>query len=199
MGIPTPKYGSIDREIVTKYFILPSTATQPLPSSELSRYLETEPLNPTDWKIWAIDCYRIEPIIKLLNDIHFLCLYNTTEIQLGADLLFWYHYSRSLREIILKDRYIPALKYREQSPAKSKSKKNILPTHTIYPGWEIVSESYEAKIAEYVDYLPPVCTGGLDTPDAPLEFYDREILLRHFSECLIHNIIITTLHSRYIF
>ncbi len=192
LGIPAPKYGKIDREIVPKYFILPSTATQPLPSSELSRYLETEPPNPTDWKIWAIDCYRIDPILKLLNDIHFLCLYNTAEIQLGADLLFWYHYSRSVREIILKDRYIPALRYREQSPAKSKSKKNILPTHAIYPSWEIVSESYEAKIAEYIEYLPPVCTGGLDTPDAPLEFYDPETLLRHFSECLLHNIITTT-------
>jgi hypothetical protein len=54
LGLPTPKSGSISREIATKYFILPSTDTHPLPSSELSRYLETEPPIPTEWKIWAI-------------------------------------------------------------------------------------------------------------------------------------------------
>jgi SNF2 family DNA or RNA helicase len=192
LGLPAPKSGGISREIVTKYFILPSTDTQPLPSSELSRYLETEPPIPTDWKIWAIDCYRVSPIINLLNDIHFLCLYNTSEIQLGADLLFWYHYTQSIREILLKDRYIPALKYRAQAPPQTKRKKNIPPTYQIYPGWEIISEVYETKIAEYIDYLPPACTGGLDTADAPREFYDRETLLRHFSECLLHSLVIST-------
>jgi SNF2 family DNA or RNA helicase len=192
LGIPAPKYGGIEQEIIARYFILPSTDTQPLPSSELSRYLETESPSPTEWKIWAIDCYAVNPIVKTLNDIHFLCLYNTSEIQLGSDLLFWYHYTQSFQEILLRDRYIPALKYREQSPPKSKSKKNILPTDQIYPGWEIVSEVYEAKIAEYINYLPPVCTGGLDTADAPLKFYDRESLLRHFSECLLHSIVTST-------
>jgi hypothetical protein len=46
-------------QLVTKYFILPSTKTEPLPSLELSRYLETEPPEPTTWKNWSIECYRI--------------------------------------------------------------------------------------------------------------------------------------------
>ena len=37
LGI-TPKNSSISRDIVTKYFILPSTDDRPLPSVELTRY-----------------------------------------------------------------------------------------------------------------------------------------------------------------
>ena len=186
-----PKNGSVSRDIITKYFILPSTDDRPLPSVELTRYLETESPAPTTWQIWAIDCYQVNPIVKLLNDIHFLCLYSNSAIQMGADLLCWYHYSQSIQELLLKDRYIPSLKYREQSPPKGKSKKTA-PSHEIYPGWEIVSEVYEAKIQQYINYLPLACTGGLNAADAPIEFYDKETLLRHFSECLLHDCVINT-------
>ena len=190
LGIAIPKNGSVSRDISTKYSILPSTDNQPLPSVELTRYLETESPTPTTWQIWAIDCYQVNPIVKLLNDIHFLCLHSI-EIQMGADLLCWYHYSQSIQELLHKDRYIPALKCREQSPLKGKSKKTS-PGYEIYPGWEIISPVYETNIQKYLNYLPLVCTGGLDTPDAPLEFYDKETLLRHFSECLLHNYVANT-------
>jgi SNF2 family DNA or RNA helicase len=191
LGLTPLKNIPIEREITTKYFILPSTDDQPLPSLELSRYLETESPEPTTWKSWAINCYLISPIIKTLNDIHFRCLYHSSEIQFGSDLLFWYHYNQSFQEVIRKDRYIPALKYRETSTPKSKGKK-ITATPEIYPGWEIISVAYETKIQQYIDYLPVVCTGGLDESDAPLEFYDPETLLRHFSECLLQRSIAST-------
>jgi SNF2 family DNA or RNA helicase len=190
LGI-TPKNGSVSRDIITKYFILPSTDDRPLPSVELTRYLETESPTPTNWQIWAIDCYQVNPIVKLLNDIHFLCLYSSSEIQMGADLLCWYHYSQSIQELLHKDRYIPTLQYREQAPPTGKGKKTS-PSHEIYPGWEIVSEVYEAKIQQYINYLPLTCTGGLNAADAPIEFYDKETLLRHFSECLLHNYVANT-------
>jgi SNF2 family DNA or RNA helicase len=176
-------------QLVTKYFILPSSKTEPLPSLELSRYLETETPEPTVWKIWSIDCYPIDSITKTLNDIHFWCLYHAAEVQLGCDLLFWYHYSQSFQEVIRKDRYIPALKYREKIAAKTKKATS---TREIYPGWEIISVAYEAKIHQYVDYLPLACTGGLDQAKLALEFYDKETLLRHFSEHLLHSLVTTT-------
>ena len=113
LGLGTPKYGSMLGGIVTKYFMLPSTETQPQPSLELTRYLEADALVPTTWKMWSIECFQVNSIVKLLNDLHFLCLYGSSEIQLGSDLLFWYHYSQSVRELLQKDRYIPALRYRE--------------------------------------------------------------------------------------
>lgn len=191
LGIAPPKYGSINQNIVTKYFILPSSENQPLPSLELSRYLESEPSSGENWQIWSIDCYQITSIINTINDLHFLCSYQRSEIQLGADLLFWYHYTQSVKQIILKDQYIPALKYREISPKKGKSNKTT-PSFEIYTTWEIVSQQYESNLIEYLDYLPLVCTAGLDTPNQPLEFYDKETLLRHFSEYLINEIVTTT-------
>ena len=191
LGIPAPKYGSISQNIATKYFILPSTDTHPLPSLELSRYLEEEPPEASAWQLWAIDCYQIAPVIKLLNDIHFLCLHNTSGIQLGADLLFWYHYTQSFKQVILKDQYIPALKYRELSTKKGKSQKTSQ-SFEIYTAWEIISEQYESKIEQYIDYMPLACTSGSDNPNETLEFYDKETLLRHFSECLLNQIVTNT-------
>jgi SNF2 family DNA or RNA helicase len=191
LGITAPKYGTLGQQISTKYFILPSTENEPLPSLELTRYLEAEPPEATEWKIWEIDCYHVTPVIKLLNDLHFFCLYNASEIQLGADLLFWYHYSQSFKQIILKDQYIPALKYREISEKKGRSKK-ATQSFEIYPTWELISEAYNSKIQQYIDYLPLACTAGLDTLSEPLEFYNKETLLRHFSESLLNSIVTNT-------
>jgi SNF2 family DNA or RNA helicase len=188
LGITPTKYQTIHQQIASKYFILPSTEREPLPSLELSRYLEDEPPTATQWRVWEIDCYRVQATIKVLKDLHFLCLYRSAEIQFGADLLFWYHYTQSLQEVILKDRYIPALKYREVVESKSRSKKTDK-LFEIYPAWEIVSEEYETNITRYIDYIPLACRAGLNTPDRPQGFYDSETLIRHFSECAIDSII----------
>ena len=179
LDIPITEYNKSTHNITTKYFILHSTDARPLPSLELSRYVEEEVENTTEWKIWAVNCYQITSVIKTLNDIHFISLYKTGEIQLGSDLLFWYHYSQSLKQIILKDQYIPALKYRELSTA----------SYEIYPIWEIISEAYQTNIKQYLNYLPLVCTAGLASLEQPIQFYDKETLLRHFSECLLNEII----------
>ncbi len=113
LKLPAPRSGNLSQNLSSKYFLLPSSENEPLPSPELSRYLETEPPEATQWKIWQIDCYHLTPVIKLLNEIHFLGLYNAGQMQLGADLLFWYYYSQSFKSIIFKDQYIPALQYRE--------------------------------------------------------------------------------------
>ena len=191
LNLPAPQYGTFSQHFAAKYFLLPSSDSAPLPSPELSRYLETEPPAATQWQVWQVDCYRLIPVVKLLNDIHFLCRYNVAEMQLGADLLFWYHYTQSFKSIILKDQYIPAFKYREIA-AKQGSSKKAKPSFEIYPSWDIISASYEAKLSHYLDYMPLACTAGLNEADAPLEFYDKETLLRHFSECLLNQIVSET-------
>ena len=113
--VPRSPTKSISIEIIPKYFILPSTEKSPLPSVELLRYLEAEPEEASQWQAWEIDCYQVKGIIKVLNDLHFLSLYNSSQIGLGADLLFWYRYSQSFKQVILKDQYIPAFKYRQFS------------------------------------------------------------------------------------
>ena len=80
LKLPAPKDGTLNENLTTKYFLLPSSDRQPLPSPELSRYLETEPPEATQWQIWEIDCYHLTSVIKLLNEIHFFSLYNVAEM-----------------------------------------------------------------------------------------------------------------------
>jgi len=208
LGIEVSSPNPLKTQIGRKYFALPTINQQPLPSPEFAKYLETE-INEesAEFVYWQVATYQVETIvktgqfqsgevnniIKLLNDIHFLALYNHGEIVLGSDLFFWYRYTQSLKQLILKDQYIPALKYRQISPAKGKGKSKVAENNfEIYAGWEFVSEKYTDLIAEYSQYMPLACVAGADTLPATVEFYRRESLLQHFSECLLHDIVTHT-------
>ncbi len=128
LGIKPPLPRQIEDLISPQYFLLPTVDNQPLPSLELSRYLEEELPESFEFQYWQIDCYRtvtsdkiggfVNNVVSLIDDLHFMALHNLTEIQLGADLLFWFHYTQALKRIIFKDQYIPALTYRELVAAK---------------------------------------------------------------------------------
>ncbi|MEM7725764.1 MAG: DEAD/DEAH box helicase, partial [Cyanobacteria bacterium P01_A01_bin.45] len=197
----------LKERISSKYFALPTANNQPLPSPELTKYLEIEATTEYEnFQYWKVDCYQTVTsiktitnainVIRFLNDIHFLGLYNLGEFQLGSDLLFWYHYTQAFKPIIFKDQYIPALKYRElettNSQRKGKQKSNKINNFEIYPTWEIISEQYEANIKKYVEYMPSICVSGSSILSDTVEFLEAESLLRHFSEYLIHNLITHT-------
>ena len=129
LGIKPPLPRQLQDLISPQYFLLPTVDNQPLPSLELSRYLEEELPESFEFQYWQIDCYRtvtsdkigglVNNVVSLIDDLHFMALHNLAEIQLGADLLFWFHYTQALKRIIFKDQYIPALTYRELVPPKS--------------------------------------------------------------------------------
>jgi SNF2 family DNA or RNA helicase len=200
LGIKTNPV-ELNQRIFPQYFALPTANNQPLPSPELSKYLETGISEDyEEFAYWQVDCYDIQTInaIKVISDIHFLALYLSSEIQLGSDLLFWYHYTQAFKQVILKDQYIPALKYRQLEAAGTKKKgKKQTETQTrqlseIYATWEIISEQYETNIAKYIEYMPLICVAGSATSNKQVEFFDRETLLRHFSESLLNNIVTNT-------
>ncbi|KST62404.1 DEAD/DEAH box helicase [Mastigocoleus testarum] len=207
----------LKERISPKYFALPTANDKPLPSPELTKYLEVEiPDEYEDFQYWKVDCYQTVVssktdysrvptavnAIKFLNDIHFLALYNLGEFQLGSDLLFWYHYTQAFKPIIFKDQYIPALKYRQLETKKTKTKgtqksKNSNKNHKnvnfeIYPTWGIISEQYEENIKKYIEYIPPICLAGSSILSDTVEFFDPETLLRHFSEYLLCNLVTHT-------
>jgi SNF2 family DNA or RNA helicase len=300
LGIVPPSRQPLERLITPRYFLLPSQDNQPLPSLELSRYLEAEPPEEFEWSYWQIDCYpvvsNVSSVVSLLNDLHFLALHNLAEVQLGSDLLFWFHYTQALKRLIFSDRYIPALKYRSddaatppknsrkarQTPAKTEpepaapatpkntktrraasstaaasqpapedppptsprrsagsrrrtanarmrsparqtidvsatdvtakrstkgstrdstakeataSKKHAKATagaYTLYPSWEWIGDEYETTLQQYLDYMPLICAAGFAEPPPQPEFYDRLTLLRHFSECLLVDLLTHT-------
>ncbi|MBW4465182.1 MAG: DEAD/DEAH box helicase [Pegethrix bostrychoides GSE-TBD4-15B] len=206
LGFKPPK-----DNIYPQYFLLPTHDQQPLPSLELSRYLETELPETFEWDYWQIDCLEIPPqgnfqtqsrnLIQMLNELHFLASTSLTELQLGADLLFWYHYSQSFKQIVFRDHYVPALKYRvvqsqktgsKQSGSKQAGSKQAGQSSgqfKIYPGWEIISNAYEQEIERFVDYMPLLCVSGFIDRPTRLEFHQPEWLLRHFSECFVTHLL----------
>ncbi len=197
---------TISQRISPKYFALPTGDNRPLPSPELTKYLEGEIPEYDKFEYWQVDCYKTVVsvktgslaseavnIIKLLNEIHFLALYNPEAIQLGSDLLFWYHYTQAFKQVIFKDQYIPALKYRQLEVATTKKKQlQLIESFEIYATWEIISQQYEANIKKYVEYMPLICVAGSVSASNDVDFFDRETLLRHSSEYLLHNIVTHT-------
>ncbi|HEY9887354.1 MAG TPA: DEAD/DEAH box helicase, partial [Candidatus Obscuribacterales bacterium] len=209
-------YRKLENLVTRCFFLLPTVDGEPLPSLEMARYLEVELPAAFDWQYWAIDCYRmadLKGLIGGLNDLHFLGLHNLTEVQLGADLLFWYHYTQAFKQVILRDQYIPALKCRRLAPeaapatgqkrakatsaAKGKKKPAATPDPStavadpsaVYVGWEIMGDRYEADIQTYADYMPHLCGAGFAVAPATPTLYDRATLLRHFSECWVHEVV----------
>jgi SNF2 family DNA or RNA helicase len=212
---PSNKRYEKEKIIFPKYFLLPTSNNQPLPSLESARYLEIDSPEDFELKYWQIDCYQVTTsvktgsyryrrainVVKLLNDLHFIAINNLAEVQLGSDLLFWYHYTQAFKQIILKDQYIPAFKYRElevkatkatKTSTKSKKEVSQAPKFEIYPAWEIVSEKYEEELDQYVEYMPLACVAGFSEVAGHLLFSDRRTLLQHFSESLLHSIITHT-------
>lgn len=255
LGVKATAPKLLEAVIVPRFFLLPTVKQQPLPSLELARYLEEDLPQQFEWHYWQVDCYPLSviktgpyspitssPLISFLNELHFMALHNLTEIQLGADLLFWYHYTQFFRQVILKDQYIPALKYRliaeeksqkkataakstgkstskSTSAAKTQSKATRKTTASkttaktaaqttvdittqsassgatkfeIYSGWEIISHVYETELEHYVESMPLACAAGFESALDTVGFYDRERLLRHFSEYLLTQIITHT-------
>src|SRR6266849_4706290 len=192
LGLREPVSGALEHTLCIKYFLLPTVAGKPSPSFELLRYMEEDEPMEFDLATWQISCYQVPDIIAALNDIHFIALNAAEDFQLGADLLFWHQYSQAIKGIIAKAQYIPSLKYRaiSSTPTKGKRAKNIS-SYELHPAWEPLSDTYETTIQRYVAAMPEVCAAGLNSPDGATLF-DKESLLRHFSECLLHNIVTGT-------
>jgi len=190
LGLHAPPPSAQAGSLSTRCFLLPSADGMPLPSFELSPYL-TE-TTPSEFELawWQVCCHRVSSVISTLNDIHFVALHAAEEFQLGADLLFWYQWTQTLKAIIIRDQYLPALKYRQLAagPGKRGQKSDRF---ELYPAWELASEIYEAALPRYVAAMPAVCAAGSNTHSA-IELFDREALIRHFSECLLHDVVTGT-------
>ncbi len=182
-----------EANLCTKYFLLPTVEGKPAASFELLRYVEEEEPLTFELAPWQICCYRLSDVIPTLKDIHFIALNAPEDFQLGTDLLFWYQYTQVLKGIISKDQYIPALKYETLPPppapkGKRTKKSPAGPSFKLHPAWELLSTTYETTIQRYSDVMPGVCTAGMAGPD-DTALFDKETLLRHFSECLLRTMV----------
>jgi SNF2 family DNA or RNA helicase len=203
-----------EEAILTHHFLLPTAKGWPLPSWEMAQYLEAELPEQIDWQYWQITCLpaliaptyseRVCNVIQLLNELQFLTQYRLLEVQMGTDLLFWYHYTQAFKQVILRDQYIPALKYRALTPPptapkttggrkrKTQPDSPMPEACEIYPGWEIVSEPYQTLVQAFAGQLPPFCCAGFSAPVSPAQLYEPTSLLQQFSEVLLTDIVTHT-------
>ncbi len=187
LGLRETVPGALARALFRKYFLLPTAAGKPLPSFELVPYVEEEVPLEYDLVPWPVWCYRVPHVITALNDIQFIARRAAEDFQLGMDFLFWQHHAQALKGIIAKDQYIPAVKYRALAPGRGKRAQR-LPAFELRPGWEFLSVTYDATIRRHAAAMPVVCRVGANTPD-DAALFGAEPLLRHFSECLLHDIV----------
>lgn len=172
LGIQSSGYqNSLSEKISDQSVWLPTVDGKPLPSPALVVEEDLASEQTVSLASWRVDCYRLDAPLKAISDLHFLSFYQTDDLQLSNDFLFWYTFSQSLKPFILKDQYLPALLYREQK-TRSKLKK-----YALYPKWQIVSDRYEILIQQAVEQMPQACANG----------YDKDSLLRHCSEVVIND------------
>jgi len=190
LGIRLASGQEISDQLSAKYFRLPSDDRAPLPSFEMRPYLVDDLPDRFELRTWQVGCYRVPHVLATLNEIHYLALHAPDEYQLGADFLFWHQFSRLLRQVIVKDQYLPSLAYHELAPLRAKASKNTRGAELL-AGWEIVSDAYESAIPRYVAAMPRACRAGSTSPGLD-GAYDGDTLLRHFAESVLHQAIATT-------
>ncbi len=148
--------------------LLPTAENTPLPSPELQRIEANTTVALQNWQVFA---YPLQSPIKTINNIHFLCCFQTgTNSRIGSDFLFWYYFSQSLKQIIVKDQYLPLLLSR-----KTGNKIEL------YRRWQSVSSGYEGLIQAAIAQMPVACS----------QHYQPESLLRHFAEVVIDELLST--------
>jgi SNF2 family DNA or RNA helicase len=147
---------------------LPSADGQPLPCPDILAETGEEPPEPAEWSPWTLDSYRLAHApITTLNELHYRLLFLGGQVRPGQDFLFWYYYTQSLRQFLLKDQYIPALRARQD-------KKSV----EFHAAWEFLSPDYDDLIAEAAARMPPSAAPG----------YEAASVLRHCAEALLRQV-----------
>ncbi|MGH2344742.1 MAG: DEAD/DEAH box helicase [Chloroflexota bacterium] len=187
LGLPAQGAASLARTAQEISLLLPSAAGMPLPSQELLPYVEAELPDSAEPAWWQVCCLPIHLIIPTLNNLHFLALQAAGGFQLGADLLFWHQFAQTLREIMVRDRYIPAMRLHAVEGARGKRGKPPATRQEILPGWEVVSDLYDAAIPRFASAMPAACRAAAHKPGPP-ELFAADPLLRHFAEHLLYQI-----------
>ncbi len=172
---------------------LPTAGGRPLPCPELAKALpEPLDLSGASLQAWEVDSIPLERPIKQVSDLHYLAAFRFDDLEPGGDFLFWYWFTQSLKQRLLRDQYLPALRYRQ--PPKSKGKRK-LPAPEFYGAWQWAMCDDDSLIAEAVERMPAACAAGLGaSPDAQATAggegsFEPTGLLRHCAEVLLDQLV----------
>ncbi|UHD18079.1 DEAD/DEAH box helicase [Thiocapsa bogorovii] len=176
---------------------LPSHGARPLPCPELAKALQ-EPVDVSGatLRTWEVDCIALERPIKQLADMHYLAAFGFDDLEPGSDFLFWYWFTQELKQRLLRDQYLPALRYRQPPIPNGKRK---APAPEIYGAWRWAAGPEDPLIATAARRMPAACGAGLDAHlgsgrDAGPhgtghEWLEPMSLLRHCADVLLDRLI----------
>jgi len=172
---------------------LPSKGARPLPCPELAKALP-EPVDVAGASLqaWEVDTIALEHPVKQLGDLHYLATFRFDDLEPGGDFLFWYWLTQSLKQRLLRDQYLPALRYRQPPTPKGKRKK---PAPEVYGAWQWAAGEDDPLIAAAAECMPAACAAGLvASPHAGAtaggeRTFEPSSLLRHFAEVLLDQLI----------
>ena len=162
----------------TQRIVLPSLDGLPLPSPEFDLGPD-EPSPAVALQAFPVDALRLPRPIRQLGELRFLAFLHTPETRAGSDLLFWHYYTQSLQNLVLRDRYVPALKIRRHGQYGEEREE-------IYAGWEIVADEYDALIEAAAERMPPAASACREG------WFEPPSLLRHCAEVLVHRLVAHT-------
>ncbi|MFP4496076.1 MAG: SNF2-related protein [Halochromatium sp.] len=172
---------------------LPSGTDRPLPSPELAHRLgEPASLGSADADAdaeaiglhpWQVETFALAASLRQFRELHFLTDDTFGDRRAGADLLFWHWFTQRLKQLLLRDQYLPGLRYRQ--PPKPPRRKTA-PAAELHPLWQWAGRAYEALIEQAVPALPPACTAGSETP------LDPTSVLEHCAAVLLDELVRST-------
>ena len=172
---------------------LPSAGARPLPCPEVAKTLpEPMDLSGQSLQVWEVDTIALERPIKQLSDLHYLAAFGGDDLEPGGDFLFWYWFTQSLKQRLLRDQYLPAPRYWQ--PPKPKGKRK-LPAPEFYGAWQWAVSDDDPLIAQAVGHMPAACAAGLNAiPDARATaggegLFEPTGLLRHCAGVLLDQLV----------
>ncbi len=174
-----PFYQPDDYRLVS--LLLPTVDGQPCPSPELALFndgsLSDDAVGLSRWRVGA---FRLPDIIEDLRNIHYLASFADEGIILGNDLRFWVHFSQRLRNLLIRDQYIPALVARDSGSGRRRTKKV-----DVHAGWQWIGRQYEEAVEFGLAHLPTVCSSVQGGDAEPALLHDPATLLRNFLDVML--------------
>jgi SNF2 family DNA or RNA helicase len=152
--------------------LLPTREGVPLAGPEYDQGGDEVP-PPAPLQVWEVDAYRQVRPIAQLGELRFMAFCQGPDTRPGSDLLFWHFFTQSLKAVILRDRYVPALMYRRSATTG----------YELHAGWEIVSDDYEQLIRDAITMMPEACAA------AGRQLFEKSSLLRHCAEVLVQRVV----------
>ena len=172
---------------------LPSQGARPLPCPELAKALP-EPLDlpGASLRAFEVNTIPLERPIKQLSDMHYLAAFGVDDLEPGSDFLFWYWFTQSLKQRLLRDQYLPALRYRQPPTPKGKRKR---PAPEFYGAWQWAAGDVDPLIAEAAERMPAACAAGVGASPgvrataAGKGVFEPISLLRHCAGVLLDQLV----------